>query len=290
MNVFFSLLATVAAVLFVGGFFGHLHPLLDSIAIGRWVSAYAFLAFVFLHAAFSGRKGRAIFLVGIIAVIGGLHRMGPGGEDGPVRVYTKNLLFRNADMAPIVADIRAANPDVVVLQEISSHNRYVLDELQTFLPHIAVCPWQGWNGMAILSRWPMESDQTRCSNDRSLMASKIIGPSDDFWMISAHLQHPWPDIQWPLLERSLPVMQNLDAPVIVAGDFNTMYWTAAARKVGAMTNTQPIRTKAPTFFLWNVGLHLDQVWAAHGRAHVRPRFGSDHRGIVADVWYEAISQ
>jgi endonuclease/exonuclease/phosphatase (EEP) superfamily protein YafD len=31
-------------------------------------------------------------------------------------------------------------------------------------------------------------------------------------------------------------------------------------------------------------LHLDQVWASGGRAHVRPRFGSDHRGIVADVW------
>ncbi len=116
------------------------------------------------------------------------------------------------------------------------------------------------------------------------MAVKVNAPSGDFWMIGAHLQHPWPDIQWPLLDESLPVLKNLDASAIVAGDFNTLYWTAAAQKVGHLTHTRPIRTKRPTFFLWNIGLHLDHIWASYGRAHVRPRFGSDHRGIVADVW------
>ena len=279
-----SLLAGLATVLLGLGYLGHFHPMLDSIAIGRWVAFYALLGFLCLRAMLGHRIVIAALPLMVIAFTLALPRHGPADAQGPVRVYTKNLLYFNTDMAPITADIRKADPDVVVLQEVSTKNRDILSDLQSTFPHLAICPWQGWNGMAILSRWPLVDADKRCSSDRALMAVKVNGPTGDFWMIGAHLQHPWPDIQWPLLNASMPVLRNLDERAIVAGDFNTLYWTAAAQKVGRLTQTSAIRTKRPTFYLWNVGLHLDQVWASGGRAHVRPRFGSDHRGIVADVW------
>ena len=279
-----NVLAGLAAVLLFLGYLGHLHPLFDAIAIGRWVALYALLAFLFFRATLSRRFLTAALPLAAIVLTFAVHRLGLAGEDGPVRVYTKNLLYLNTDMAPIVTDIRKANPDIVVLQEVSARNNRILTDLKSSHPYLSECPWQGWNGMAILSRWPLADAEKRCSRNRALMAVKVVGPDGAFWMIGAHLQHPWPDIQWPLLEESLPVLDDLDANAIVAGDFNTLYWTAAAQKVGNLTGTRPIRTKRPTFILWNVGLHLDQVWASYGRAHVRPRFGSDHRGIVADVW------
>lgn len=284
MKTTLNILAGLAALLLLLGYLGQLHPLFDSIAIGRWVAICALFAALFLRALLGRRIVLAalpLFALGLALVI---LRIDPTGEDGPVRVYTKNLLYFNTDMAPIIADIRMADPDVVVLQEISGRNKHILGELQASLPHLSICPWQQWNGIAILSRWPLVDAEKRCSPNRALMAVKVNGPTGDFWMIGAHLQHPWPDIQWPLLEESLHVIQNLDESAIVAGDFNTLYWTAAAQRVGNLTKTRAIRTKRPTFFLWNVGLHLDHVWASGGRAHVRPRFGSDHRGIVADVW------
>jgi len=232
-------LAILAALLLFIGYMGRLHPAFDAIAIGRWVAIYAFFAFLLLWAVLSRRTGLAALSLTAVALAFGFHRVGPDGEDGPIRIYSKNLLYFNTDMAPIISDIRMAIPDIVVLQEVSNKNKGILIDLQPSFPYRAICP---------------------C------------------------LQHPWPDIQWPLLEESIPVLQNLDANTVVAGDFNTLYWTAAAQKVGTLTRTRPIRTKRSTFFLWNVGLHLDQVWASGGRAHVRPRFGSDHRGIVADVW------
>ncbi|MGR3512601.1 MAG: endonuclease/exonuclease/phosphatase family protein [Paracoccaceae bacterium] len=277
-------LALVAAILLALGYLGHMSPMLDAIAIGRWVALYALLICLLVYTLLARRRVLAILLLIALATTALSHRLAPIGEDGPVRIYTKNLLYLNTHMAPIIADIEATTPDVVVLQEVSHRNRFVLEDLSVRFPFQAKCPWQEWNGMAILSRWPIGAADTRCSTDRALMAAKIERPDGTFWMVGAHLQHPWPDIQWPLLEASLPVLDGLDTGVIVAGDFNTLFWTAAAQKVGAMTGTHPIRTKRPTFFLRGVGLHLDQVWAAGGRAQVRPRFGSDHRGIVADVW------
>ncbi len=283
MKTICTLLAGLAALLLIFGLLGHLHPMFDAIAIGRWVAIYALLGLLFLRAVIDRRFGLAVLPFIAFVIVMALPHLGPDEKRGPVRVYTKNLLYFNTDMAPIVADIRVSDPDVVVLQEVSTKNKDVLTDLGVHYPHLAICPWQGWNGMAILSRWPLEEGSRRCSPDRALMAVKVKGATGNFWMVGAHLQHPWPDIQWPLLQASLHVLRNLDGPAVVAGDFNTVYWTAAARKVGHLTRTRAIRTKRPTFFLWNVGLHLDQVWASGGRAHVRPRFGSDHRGIVADV-------
>ena len=103
--------------------------------------------------------------------------------------------------------------------------------------------------------------------------------------MNVHLQQPWPDAQWRHLGLSLTLIDDLTGPVIAAGDFNTVPWSAAAQKIGEFTNTQPIAPAIPTFWvqgLW--GLPLDQIWAAGGAVQRRPKFGSDHFGLVADVW------
>ncbi len=279
-------LAVLAGFALLLGFFGSFHPMLDSIAIGRRVAIYGLLIFLFL-AAVAGRSPVFAMIFLCALVLNGVIAQLPDGEEGSLRIYTKNLLHSNANIADVVADIQQANPDVVFLQEVSDTNKAIMTTLQDNLPYQAICPWQGWNGAAVLSRWPLAQSQPRCSPQRSLIAVKLARPAGDFWAVGVHLQQPWPDVQWAHLEAALPVIDGLDAGAVVAGDFNTVPWTAAARLIGDMTGTRPVQPQRPTFFLQGVGLPLDQVWALGGRAQIRPQFGSDHHGVVADVWPSA---
>ena len=178
----------------------------------------------------------------------------------------------------------------MVLQEVSASNQAVLTELETTLAFQALCQWQGWNGIAILSRWPLSQAGPSCSPERSLMAIEVERPNAPFWAVGVHLQQPWPDVQWLHLEMALPLLESIDHGAIVAGDFNTMPWTAAALKIGETTGTRNVSAGRSTFSLWGIGLPLDQVWALGGRAQVRPAFGSDHLGVLADVWPSQMSK
>ncbi len=280
------ILAVIAATLCLLGFLGSLHPLFDAIAIGRWVAIYAVFLLLFIRAALGGHKLIAALTLGtfVAVAVAGASKTDIDGAGESVRVYTKNLWYANDKATAVVADIDEVNPDIVFLQEVSDTNNAIMQAMKTSLPHQSLCPWQGWNGIAILSRWPLAQDAPRCSPERSLMAVKVQRPGGSFWAVGVHLQQPWPDVQWAHLERALPVLEGIEGGAIVAGDFNTVPWSAAARKVGQLTGTRPIWLGKPTFHLWGVGLPLDQVWATGGRASIRPHIGSDHRGVVADVW------
>ena len=276
-------LSVLAGLLYVAGFCGALHPFLDAIAIGRWVALFALLAFLSMLAALYRRFVLAgitfVMLISILAY----SQMEDTGEAGAIRVYTKNLWYRNTQITALADDIIAAEPDIVILQEVSDDNIALLTVLQSALPHQARCPWQGWNGIAVLSRWPLSDEAPRCSPERSLMAVQVLKPNDAFWAVGVHLQQPWPDVQWDHLNRALPVLGGINDRVIVAGDFNTVPWSAAAKRIGVLTNTSPVPLHTSTFQLWGVGLPLDQIWGLGGLAQRRPLLGSDHHGVVADL-------
>ncbi|MEJ6401890.1 endonuclease/exonuclease/phosphatase family protein [Yoonia sp. 2307UL14-13] len=213
-----------------------------------------------------------------------MSRVTGDGKAGPIRVYSKNLWHGNAKVAALAADITDATPDIVFLQEVSETNGDLLSVLRSQLSYQARCPWQGWNGMAILSRWPLSRDTTRCSPERSLMAVRVMKADGPFWAVGVHLQQPWPDVQWEHLESAFPTLSGIEDGAVVAGDFNTVPWSAAARKIGQLTNTKVVPPELTTFNLWGVGLPLDQVWTLGGKARLRPLLGSDHHGVVAEVW------
>jgi len=283
MRLFTTSLALVAGLALVLGLFGAYHPFFDGIAIGRRVAIYAVLILTGLSLLMHGRRGLGIVcFFAAIGVFASFHLS--NAEKGSVRIYTKNLWYANAEVTAVAADIRLTKPDVIFLQEVSDTNRSLLSSLKDVYPHQALCPWQGWNGGAVLSRWPLATAAPRCSPERTLIAVNVARPEGAFWAVGVHLQQPWPDVQWAHLEQGMSVISNLDGGAIVAGDFNTVPWAAAAGKIGQFTHTRPVQPQQITFHLWGVGLPLDQVWADGGRAELRPLLGSDHHGVVADVW------
>lgn len=282
-------LGLLAGVLLGLGYLGHIHPILDAIAIGRRLAIGFLVVCGVGWLLLSGRRWAAAGCVLLVVVSCGAWFASAPSAPGPLRIYSKNLLYTTPVEPALVADIRDAAPDILVLQEISQQTRDVLETLRADFPHQAVCPMQGWNGMAVLSRWPLP-DAPRCSDIRSFMSVKVARPNAPFWVVNAHLQQPWPDYQWDHLNQALWAIEGLDGPAVVAGDFNTVPWAAAPALVGKITQTQPVGPQPKTYNLWGVNLPLDQIWAQSGRVERRPFFGSYHAGILGQVWLETTRQ
>ena len=77
-----------------------------------------------------------------------------------LRVLTYNLNYGNTRWDEIEASIRAANADVVALQEVTDDAATHLPaRLRDLYPHTALRPAQAASGFALLSRHPITSEQ-----------------------------------------------------------------------------------------------------------------------------------
>lgn len=277
-------LVVLAALPLLAGFLGRLHPAGDSFAVFRLPLAAA-LALVALLSLLAGarRMGAGGLALAALAAAPVLWAMlGPVPEGGDLRLYQKNMLFRNDDLAGLEADIREADPDVITLQEVSPANGALLEALSDGWPHQVSCPFARVGGTAIATRLAPIPGRTICA--RGLAAIEVEGPLGPLWLVSVHLHWPWPYGQAAQLETLLPVFDQMEAPVVMAGDFNMVPWSdalAALRWAAGVDHAGPVRGTYTGFDPW-LRLPIDHVLApAGGRVRLRPALGSDHLGLSA---------
>ncbi len=272
-----------------GGFAGVLHPAGDTLAVLR-LHAAAALAVTGLLLGLSGaRRGWvAVALAAVAAApFAPLQLARAAAPQSALTLYQKNLSFRLADPAPVIADIRAAVPDVVTLQEVTKRNRAVLAGLADVLPTQHVCPFARVGAVAVAARWPARPGRTICAEGQGLAAVQVDSPHGPLWLVSLHLHWPWPYRQPEQLAHVLPILEGLEGPVLIGGDFNAMPWSHAVRRIGAATGAARVGRAAnsfPRYSPW-VPLPIDQVLApgGAGATELRPLLGSDHRGVLARV-------
>ncbi len=265
----------------LAGFAGALHPIADSLAIFQ-------LPFALLGLVLLWRARRVVFwpaaVLTVLVATNVLWGKFAPTQPGPYTVYQKNLLFLLIDSQPIAADILAHSPDVITLQEVNTQNVGVLEALEGEYPNQGWCPSSSYRGTAVATRWPVLGD-VLCSRTGGVTAIKAMSPSSGpVWLVSLHLHWPFPYQQSQQLEALLPLLENLDAPVILGGDFNMVPWANAVRAVARATGTTYSGARAPTFYIedW-VPVPIDHVLAGGGSGVVRPAFGSDHMGVFAHV-------
>lgn len=279
-----GLAAFLAALPLLGGYLGWLHPLGDSLAVFRAQGA-ALLALLALAAWGFGavRAGRAGLALALIAALPlAWAYLAPQTPGADLTLYQKNMLFRNSDLAGLAADIRAAAPDVLTLQEVSEANKPLMAELSDILPHQLWCPFRAVGGPAIATRLQPVAGQEICA--KGLAAMKVAGPKGPLWLVSIHLHWPWPYGQSAHVAELLPVLEEMEAPVVMAGDFNMVRWSdamAAMRAVAGATLAGPVRGTY-TGFAPVLVLPIDHVLSpGGGQVEARPGLGSDHLGLLA---------
>lgn len=272
--------ATVAAALTIWGFLPDLHRSAVSIALLR--PAVGIGCFLGLIAGRLWVRG-AFGTLGIVALGSVLIHALPGNNGGDLRLYSKNLLFSNKVMEPIAEDILAADVDLVLLQELTDTNSHILDILADSFPYQHVCRYSGLIRIAVLSRLTMTEERV-CSQNRSTAAARIMVRDRLIWIASVHIPHPWPT-DTAETEAEVPVVLGaLHGPVDVGGDFNAFPWTGRVQKIAQASGTTLAGPMRRTYYVYGLPLPIDHVLAPDGgTTEVRPKLGSNHWGLVAEV-------
>lgn len=284
-RVFVALFVALASLGLIGGFLGRFFPLGDSLAVIRPLSVVAVL-FGSVLASMAGLRILS-FATTLLALLCGLQiflAVSIKGPPGTMLVYQKNMLFRTDDLAGLEADIRAADPVAVTLQEVSEPNLALLAALKDRYPSQQVCPGENVGGEAVASRLPIVEGTGFCAP--GLAAMQVQGERAPVWIVSIHLHWPYPYRQAAQVEVLLPVLEKLEGQVIIGGDFNMVVWGSSVKRIGEATGTEAAGPTLGTYTGFDPwpSLPIDHVLApGGGQASLRPAFGSDHLGVLASV-------
>ena len=270
---------SLLALLF--GWTSGVHRSADTIAMLRRV-----FAVVLLMAGLAAKTRIMRFTFGLAGAFGlasALVFLLPQDPGTDLRLYAKNLLFRNDQIDALQRDISAAKVDVVMLQEISERNAGLKTLLATEFPHQHKCQFTGKIAIAVLSKHPFVS-APKCTQARALAAAQIDLDGRPVWVVSAHIPWPWPFDHAAAEQDAEALLATLQGDIVVAGDFNTFPWSPRLQRIRAMTNTRVAGPTHPTLAYRRMPLPLDHVLAPGGGAvSYRPLLGADHRGLVADI-------
>lgn len=223
---------------------------------------------------------------------------------GPAfRLMTVNIDFTGRNETALVAQIRAASPDVLVLVEDFPEARARIADAVGGLPYRAET---GIDVRAVLiaSRFPLTEPRVHSTHYvahilSARMAVETAEGPRDVRLIAAHATAPLS--RWGIRERfkclarigELAGEETL--PVIVAGDLNLDPQSPKfvhLLRSGRLRDTAPTPLAAATWMsrVPMIGLRIDHVLVGEGvtsRARqVLPDFGSDHRGVVVDLALE----
>ncbi|MES2548323.1 MAG: endonuclease/exonuclease/phosphatase family protein [Pseudomonadota bacterium] len=275
----------LAVLALVSGYLGFLHPMGDSLSVGRGIAAAAVLILA-VFASFAGLR-MAAFVSMLLALLTGaqvLLAYSWPGVPGRYTLYQKNMLYRNAELALLEADIRDASAQILALQEVSTANEALLTSLKDLYPTQHLCPGGTVGGPAILTDLEPVPGTAFCGPN--LAALQVVSGAERFWIVSLHLNWPWPYNQADHVDLLLPILDRLEGPVVMAGDFNMVRWANSVTRLADIVGARPA---GPTFGSF-IGLSslfplpIDHVFAPQGgKVSARPAAGSDHLGLLAQV-------
>jgi endonuclease/exonuclease/phosphatase (EEP) superfamily protein YafD len=121
-------------------------------------------------------------------------------------------------------------------------------------------------------------------------------PDGPLWVASLHLHWPFPFQQPEQVNHLLPILEALEGPVLLGGDFNMVPWSHAVDALAQATTTQmsgyaggtfapSYHRKGQNLFAWMPHLPIDHILVPKDGAPIalqrRERFGSDHHGLLA---------
>lgn len=275
--------------LFLLGFAGRVHSVGDSLAVFRLHIAAGTVFWGVLTTIFVNRWAALPTVIAFLMAFPTLISYVPGDPsvmDTKASIYQKNLYFRLSDPDGIIQDILKSEVDIVLLQEVSTQNLVVLEQLREAYPNQGYCAFNRIGGTAVLSRWPMVGEGPICPPRGGMAALRLESPIGPVWAVALHLHWPWPYGQARHVRSLLPELERLEGPVIVGGDFNMVPWGNSVKQIAEVTGTEVVGPTQTTLMYKRVWMMLpiDHIllpkeWI--GSSFTRSELGSDHKGVIA---------
>jgi endonuclease/exonuclease/phosphatase (EEP) superfamily protein YafD len=223
---------------------------------------------------------------------------GSGPKTGlAIRLLALNVEYSQATGAAASRQIKANNPDIVVLSELSVKNLRGLDLKQ--YRYSWERPEESAFGQGIYSRWPIVDRATWSYQEVTMAIATVQTPRGAVRVYQVHTMAPQNSrgrVVWAAQLKRLTELLNAEQlPFIAAGDFNASTWDGPYS--GVLGGRKHIvdagagRGYLPT---WPSGrkwlppvYELDHVLVPRdiGVRHFRVLgpMGSDHRAVVADL-------
>lgn len=304
--VLFRLALPVAiSIPIVLGFLGPLHPALDSFAHFRAHLAVLLVLSALLLLPIRGARmialsAAALGVGAFTTTLGDTSRIAAaaGGEAHgfapEYRLLQLNLRWVNEEPGRVLSLIGRLEPDVITFEEVSADWSRRIEPLKARYPYGIVCPRPTRvGGVAILSRRPLAAGTNAECHDRGAFATARIDFGGRTLDVAAiHLGWPWPFGQDWQIDNIAPVLNRLQGPAILAGDFNAAPWSHTVRRVAREGSLDIIGGVGPTWLhraLPNalrrtIGLPIDHIMAK-GDVFLAPIekgdwVGSDHVPLI----------
>ncbi len=287
----------------VAPFVAHWHWTIDLLACFP-VQAMAWLTFcaLLLGCARRWRASMAIAAfagVAALSVLPGWLRSPPiATENGhPVRVLALNLLRGNESQATAaLAVVAEHNPDVLFCSEVTPGWLVQLQAGLPHLPHRCVRSDDGYFGVALFSRWPLQDAAViRLYYEWAPAVRAVVAtPGGPLGVLGVHTPRPGDGRSCQERDLALGAVAAALTPLptsrVLLGDCNATPWNAAFVAMLAATGLRDARGGGwlPTWTSahpWPLRIAIDHVLVSEGigvqQCEVGRDFGSDHLPLFA---------
>jgi endonuclease/exonuclease/phosphatase (EEP) superfamily protein YafD len=221
----------------------------------------------------------------------------PPAAEKPIRVMLMNILARNGNTEQVLAAINQADPDLLLLEEVTPDWAHELKVLDADYPYRIDKPQVGCFGIMLLSKHPLERGQIIQIGEAGV-PSIITEAHLPGGVISILGTHPLPpagaeySTQRNLQLMELPtIVKGQKHPVLLIGDLNTSpfsYWFRRLVTEAGLKNSMKGFGYQPTWpsHIPFLRIPLDHVLHSpditiHNRM-VGSNVGSDHLPVIID--------
>jgi len=213
-----------------------------------------------------------------------------------VRVLFSNVWTRNQQLDAFAAQIRALDPEIVVLAELNSRTNVLVEQLRSTYPYSVDCLEHWTCDSVVLSRLPIVEDLSDWLGDHwvATSAARIAAPFGLVAVAGVHLDRPLPPLRLQRQERQIEglaaLLANIDSPLLLVGDFNASPWGRLLPSLARKTELElawGLEGTWPAQAPWPMRIPIDHALTGRGLALLDREVirlpGTDHRALLLRV-------
>lgn len=258
----------------------------------RWAAAAAVAAVV---------AGAALWPYVAAGPSGLAHASAPEAEaPAHLRIMLSNVLGTNTDHGRVLAAVVEADPDVVVLQEVTARWMEALEPLRAKYPNVCSGPREDNYLITVFSRHPLENlrvEHLGEAGEPTVAADVVLGER----RLRLVATHPVPPMSRRMLALRNDQLERVARralvegrrPLVLIGDLNTTMWSpwaANLRRALRLTDVRAGQGVMPSWPAWLPAacrLPIDHCLVSRDltvrSCRLGPRVGSDHLPLVVDL-------
>lgn len=219
-----------------------------------------------------------------------------------LRLVLANIEGRNKDHDSLIQSVNSANPDILVLQEVTEGWWKKVQHLTDIYPYYKPLPRPGGGGMAIFSRFPLEqADVLQLdSSSHPAIFAKINLDGTTLSLLTIHPPTPMRRDKFTNRNKqfaeSAAIMKSAANPKVLIGDFNTTMWSPYFTDLVEDSELRDVRKGRGIYPSWHsylprsMRIPIDHCLIGEGievsDVGLGDYTGSDHFPLVVDLKVE----